>query len=300
MNDFNPDSHVMSLPLSSIDDSYSCYRLIYPKAEKLMFESMERYGQLTPVVVTNPREGRYLLIDGFKRLRTSLKLKLPALQTTVLPGGERTLKAAMLHLNRNTHSMTLMEEAIIVRALYQEHSLSQVAIGTLLGVHKSWVCRRLAVVERLNEEVLEQVRLGLVGPTISRELGKLPHGNQSATLAAIRKHNMTCRETAELVTLLMQSFRCEIDSILSYPESILSQREPDRPPLNKRLQRVLKELSFIDKRCTKLAQQLEAKPLVFNFFQESSWVLEPIAGIEQAVMNLKKALMAQEVEQVDF
>ena len=151
MNDFNPDSHVMSLPLSSIDDSYSCYRLIYPKAEKLMFESMERYGQLTPVVVTNPREGRYLLIDGFKRLRTSLKLKLPALQTTVLPGGERTLKAAMLHLNRNTHSMTLMEEAIIVRALYQEHSLSQIAIGTLLGVHKSWVCRRLAVVERLNE-----------------------------------------------------------------------------------------------------------------------------------------------------
>jgi hypothetical protein len=111
---------------------------------------------------------------------------------------------------------------------------------------------------------------------------------------------MTCRETAELVTLLMQSLRCEIDSILYYPESILSQREPDKPLLNKRLQRVLKELSFIDKRCTKLAQQLEAKPLVFNSFQESSWVIEPIAGIEQAVMNLKKALIAQEVEQVDF
>jgi ParB/RepB/Spo0J family partition protein len=300
MNDFNSDSHVMSLPLSSIDDSYSCYRLIYPKAEKRMFESIERYGQLTPVVVTSPREGRCLLIDGFKRLRASLKLKLPALQATVLPGGERVLKAAMLHLNRNTHSMTLMEEAIIVRALYQEHRLSQVAIGTLLGVHKSWVCRRLAVVERLNEEVLEQVRLGLVGPTISRELGKLPHGNQSATLAAIRKHNMTCRETAELVTLLMQSLRSEIDSILYYPESILSQRELDKPLLNKRFQRVLKELSFIDKRCTKLAQQLQVKPLVFDFFQELSWLLEPIAGIEQAMMNFKKALLVQEVAQIDF
>jgi len=300
MNDFNCDSSVMALPLSSIDDSYSCYRLIYPKAEKLMFESIERYGQLTPVVVTIPREGRYLLIDGFKRLRASLKLELPALQVTVLPGGDRALKAAMLHLNRNTHSMTLMEEAIIVRALYQEHSLTQVAIGTLLGVHKSWVCRRLAIVERLNEEVLEQVRLGLIGPTIIRELGKLPHGNQSATLAAIRKHKMTCRETAQMVTLLMQSLSSEIDKILYFPESILSQREPDRPHLNKRLQQVLKELSFIDKRCTKLTQRLQAKPLVFNFFQESSWLLEPIAGVEQAVMNLKKALMAQEVAQIDF
>ena len=58
-----------------------------------------------------------------------------------------------------------------------------------------------------------------------------------------------------------------------------------------------------DKICTLLsilAQRLQAKPLIFNFFQESSWLLEPIAGIEQAVVNLKKALSTQEVPPVDF
>lgn len=300
MNDFITERHGITMPISTIDDRYSCYRLIYPKAEKLMIESIERYGQLTSVVVSKAREGRYLMIDGFKRLRASRSLERPSLQATVIQAGERALKAAILHLNRKTHSMTAMEEAVIVRALYREHKLTQLAIAALLGYHKSWVCRRLAIIDRLDAEVLDQVRLGLIGPGIIRELGKLPRGNQSAALNTIRKHRMTCRETAQLMALLLERPRWDTESILYFPEPILSQREPDKPPPNTQLQRIIKKLSRINRLCADLLQQTQAKPPSVNPFEERSQVQESFAGIEQALVNIKNALLTPETLDADF
>jgi hypothetical protein len=34
-----------------------------------MLRSMEKYGQMTPVVVSRMERGHYELLDGFKRLR---------------------------------------------------------------------------------------------------------------------------------------------------------------------------------------------------------------------------------------
>jgi ParB/RepB/Spo0J family partition protein len=300
MNNINTGNQGILLPLSNIDDRYSCYRLIYPKAEQLMSESIKRYGQLTPVIVSGPQEGRYLLIDGFKRLRASLSLERSELTATVLQAGERALKAAMLHLNRKAHSMTIMEEAVIVRALYREHKLTQVAIATLLGFHKSWVCRRLALIDRLDAEVLEQVRLGLIGPGIIRELSKLPRGNQSSAIETIRKHSMTCRETAQLVALLLENPRWNADSILYYPEPILSQRESDRPPPNAGFQKIMKGLSSVNKRCTGLLQKVQKKSMTVNISEESSQVLELVESIEQTLMNFRKALLTKEAPDVDF
>ena len=39
-----------------------------------------------------------------------------------------------------------------MQALVREDGLSQVEAAELLGRHKSWVCRRLALLERLGDE----------------------------------------------------------------------------------------------------------------------------------------------------
>ena len=76
-----------------------------------------------------------------------------------------------------------------MQALVREDGLTQVAAGHLLGRHKSWVCRRLALLERLSETVKEDLRLGLVGPALARQLTRLPAGNQTALLAVTRRRN---------------------------------------------------------------------------------------------------------------
>ncbi len=53
----------------------------------------------------------------------------------------------------------------------------------LLNKHKSWVCRRLALLERLGPEAQAELRLGLMSPGLARQLTRLPTGNQAAVLA---------------------------------------------------------------------------------------------------------------------
>lgn len=285
-----------TLPLGRINDRYSSYRLIYPKADKAMTASIERYGQLSPVVVGPAQKDNYPMIDGFKRLRASRRLGLPDLRVTVLQAGERALKAAMFHLNKKHHSMTAMEEAVIVRALYREHDLTQEAIGTLLGYHKSWVNRRLALLDRLDEDVLEQVRLGLIGPGMIRELAKLPRGNQTAALDTIYKHTMTCRESAQLVSLILENPRWAIDSILYYPEPILSKREPDRPGCNTKHQRFMKRLSSINRRCEDLFQGIDEKPWIIHSTEEFSQVQALIDRIEATLKCILKKLKTSDAD----
>ncbi len=61
-----PES-LLELPCAQIGECYGRYRLHQPEAERAMARSLDRYGQLSPVVVCQ-REGHYELIDGFKRL----------------------------------------------------------------------------------------------------------------------------------------------------------------------------------------------------------------------------------------
>ena len=100
-----------------------------------------------------------------------------------------------------------MEEAWIVQALVRDDGLTQVEAAHLLGQHKSWVCRRLALLERLSVEVKEDLRLGLVGPALARQLTRLPAGNQQAVLALTRREALTAQEVSGVIDLLQGASR---------------------------------------------------------------------------------------------
>ena len=123
----------------------------------------------------------------------------------VLELSETAAIAAVMSLNRAGRGLSDLEQAFCVRALVREHELSQVAVGELLGKHKSWVCRRLALAERLCSSVADDVRSGLITTTVAREVARLPRGNQPEVTAAIARGALTSREGAMLVTLYEQS-----------------------------------------------------------------------------------------------
>ena len=82
-----------------------------------------------------------------------------------------TAKAAVYTLNSMQGAVQALEEAWIVHALVREDGLSQPAVATLLGRHKSWVCRRLALLEKLAESAREELGLGLISTTVARQRG---------------------------------------------------------------------------------------------------------------------------------
>jgi len=169
-----------------------------------MARSLERYGQLSPVVVCQ-RQGRYELIDGFKRLGAARGLaRMKRLWARLLEADERTAKAAIYGLNRAGGRTRELEEAWIIQALVREDGLSQVEVAELLGRHKTWVCRRLALIERLGREAREELRVGLLSPTAARQMVRLPEGNQAAVLEVVRREALSNAELAGVVDLLLK------------------------------------------------------------------------------------------------
>jgi ParB/RepB/Spo0J family partition protein len=245
------------LPLEEIGEGYRSLRLVTPRAEKQMQESLKHYGQMSPVVVCQGAKDNYELLDGFKRLRASRELGKSALRARVLALGPRAAKAAVLCLNWVSRSVIDLEEGWVVHALCRDDGLTQVEVGHLLGRDKSWVCRRLSLVERLSGEVQSQLRLGLITGTVGRELARLPRGNQERVLAVIAKHEIGSREVAALVDLLRESNRAEHQRILRAPREALAAEGKGPavvrdPRLAKTGNQLLRDLSWMERSCARV------------------------------------------------
>jgi ParB/RepB/Spo0J family partition protein len=198
-----------------------------------MAGSLRRWGQLSPVVVCRRRQELEVL-DGFKRLAAARQVAgWATLSVRVVDVDERTAKAAILGLNRGQRPVRELEEAWIVQALVRDDGLTQVEAAHLLGQHKSWVCRRLALLERLSVEVKEDLRLGLLGPALARQLVRLPAGNdasgnervgnQQAVLALVRRETLTAQEVSEVIDLLAGASDEQAAFVLEKPREALAQ-----------------------------------------------------------------------------
>jgi ParB-like chromosome segregation protein Spo0J len=153
---------------------------------------VERIGVLSPVLVATAVEtGRLVLVDGFKRVRVVTDRGGQSMWTMRSAFDAAAAKIAMVVANAAHQGLCDLEEAWIVRSLCREHKLTQAEVGKALRRDKSWVCRRLMLAERLEGELQEEVRLGLLSSTVARELVRLPRGNQLKMARAVRAHELT-------------------------------------------------------------------------------------------------------------
>ncbi len=226
-----PMDEIRALALDEIGDRYQRYRLRAVEAEEAMARSLRRYGQISPIVVCL-RPERLELIDGFKRLAAARTVPgLTRLSARAVEVDERGAKAALYGLNCVGRRPQELEEAWIVSSLVREDGLSQMEVADLLGRHKSWVCRRLALLEKLGPEAREDLRLGLLSPTAARQLTRLPAGNQPEVLAAARRASLSAEELRGVVDLLLASASREKElHILAGPREALRQARAEMPP----------------------------------------------------------------------
>jgi ParB-like chromosome segregation protein Spo0J len=247
------DSYSAELRFMAVDQlgqQYRRYRLPDPEAEIAMAGSLRRYGQQTPLVVCL-REETHEVLDGFKRLVAARVLGLKTLSTRSLEVDERLAKAAILGLNQIGRRTRDWEEAWIVHALVREDGLTQDEVAELLSRHKSWVCRRLALVEKLAGPAREDLRLGLLSVTAARSLVRLPAGNQVHLLATLHREKLTATELNGVVDLLKAApGQTQEEYILDQPRQALRQARQGTgwawdPRLSASGNRVAKRLTYV-------------------------------------------------------
>jgi ParB-like chromosome segregation protein Spo0J len=217
-----PAVEVRAVPLTSLGEKYRRYRLADPAAEEAMARSLLRYGQLAPLTACW-REGRTELLDGFKRRTAAAQLSWPTLRVRLVQVDERAAKAAIFGLNGTGRQPNELEEAWIVQALVREDGMSQVEVAQLLDRHKSWVCRRLAFLERLGAEAQADLRLGLLSAGLARQLTRLPVGNQAEVLTTARREALTLVEVQGLIDLLRSASPEQQAVLLQDPRAALVQ-----------------------------------------------------------------------------
>ena len=176
-------------------------RLLDRQALVGMRRSLESYGQLTALVVF-PEGGRLEVIDGFKRAHAARMLGWPTLLASVVAVGSVDAKLRLRELHEG-RGLTELEEAWLVRALHREDHLTQPDIARLLSRHKSWVWRRLMLVESLEPSVQNDVRLGLLAPRAAVAVSRLPRGNQEGASNVVMRRGLTVRQTDLMVEALL-------------------------------------------------------------------------------------------------
>lgn len=261
------DTLTESISRDALDGRYGRLRLPQPRLERAMADSMRRYGQLSPVVGTR-RGDVVAVVDGFKRVQAARVCGVEVLRVRVMELKERAAVAAIYGLNRGSRGLADLEEAFVVRELVRELGMTQPEAGELLGRDKSWVCRRLMLAERLEAQVQDDVRVGLVPISVARELVRLPRGNQAEVAAAVHRNALTSRDAALLVTLFEGTVeRAQQQALLADPRGHLEahrgteQVTPHDPRLGLRANRLRRQAAQTTEALARLQRMLGELPV---------------------------------------
>jgi ParB/RepB/Spo0J family partition protein len=224
------------VPLPELGTVLGRARCPQPAQLQRMRHSLSTHGQMTPVIAVE-RESKLELVDGFKRRAAAAQMGWRELLVDVRRLDERAQWAAMLTLNRTPGALSVLEEGLILRELYQS-GLTQAELAQLAGRHKSWVSRRLGLVERLHPDLLEWVRTGLMSPGTARRLMVLPAGNQLELAAVVTQASLSTEDTELLVSLWQKASEPAIRTfLLKEPRMALQNARPEKSqaPVDPRL-----------------------------------------------------------------
>ena len=257
---------IAELPLESLDLTYAKLRVLRPGLERRLLSSLGEAGQKSPVVVVAASEaGRYVVIDGHKRVRALTRLKADVVKAAVWEMSAVEALVAAYQMASGC-GWNAVEEGWLVWELVRGARLSMMEAGRRLDRSKAWVSGRLGLVESLPEAVLEGVRCGKIGAyTATRHL--LPFARANAAdcenlAAKMMENGFRSREVETLCRYYGGAGREGRRRMLEDPARFLkvleSTRHGDTGSLGPEEMRCLKNLELIGSVSLGLARSLPA------------------------------------------
>ncbi len=257
---------IVELPLDCLELRYAGLRVRRPTLEKRLLASIGESGQQIPVVVVAASDpGRYIVIDGYKRVRAMRLLKADAVKAVVWEmSAEQALVAA--YQQASGAGWNVVEEGWLVWELVRTMGLSESQAGQRLERSKGWVSGRLGLVEKLPEAVLEGVRSGKIGAyTATRHLlpfARANAGDCESLAVKMIENGFRSREVETLCRYYGSASKEGRGRMLEDPARFLkaleSTRHKDAGSLSAEEMRCLKNLELIGNVSLGLARSLPA------------------------------------------
>lgn len=190
----------MELELGQLDLRYEGLRVRHPEREGRLLASLAEAGQQAPIVVVAASE-RYVVVDGFRRVRALRQLHRDVVRATVWEMGEAEALLLSRSLRTGEGESTL-EQGWLLEALHRTFGMSQETLARSFGRSPSWVSRRLSLVEELPATVQELVREGRIGAYVAMRclapMARATPDDCEALASAIAGARVSSREVVRL------------------------------------------------------------------------------------------------------
>ena len=215
---------IMELDLHQLDLRYDHTRFYTSAGQLRMQKSLKQYGQLTPVVVTGGHGKPFILVDGYKRVKALVLAGCDTVLAEVWDLKEEKALLAVLAANQ-ARGWEALEQAAVIQELHRNFQYSLTAIAQGIGRDKSFVKRKLDLLESLPEEIIEVVVSGhLPVWTASRVLSPLARANADhARLLAqgLKADPLSNRELSSLFAHYKRANRKVREKIINQPHLFL-------------------------------------------------------------------------------
>lgn len=210
---------IMEIDLHLLDLRYGHTRIKNGKGLAKMEKSISHFGQIVPVLAI-AQENTFILIDGFQRLRALKGCGHDCIKVQVLEEDEAGALFILLAKN-NDRQWEVIEQASIIQELHSRFTYSFEEIGKRLGRDKSWVKRRLDLIDSLPEEIQQAVMDGKVSSwSASHVLVPLSRVNEQDAIRLtdkLLKDSLSTRELTTLYDHYKKSNRTVRDRIIDDP-----------------------------------------------------------------------------------
>lgn len=150
---------MQEVEINKIDTRFEHVRLKDKIREKILLTSILQYGIKEPLKCVVKKDGELILLDGFKRLRSCIKLSVHVVPVISLGSDETTAILELIRLSNN-HSLNILEQAALVDELKDKYNMSIKEISGHLERSPAWVCVRSGIIDEMSETVKDAVFSG--------------------------------------------------------------------------------------------------------------------------------------------
>jgi len=152
---------VKEIEIAHLHLRYAHTRVHGPERVSSLASSIERFGQIIPVIALREGVDSFVLIDGYLRVKAVQRCLGDTVAAEIWECKEEEALVEVL-ARAHTRKWDLLEEAALLRELHQQHHLSQSRIASMLGRKQGWVSGRLALYNALSEDLVELIRKGCI------------------------------------------------------------------------------------------------------------------------------------------
>ena len=277
----------MELELHQLELRYERVRKRAPGAERALVGSLAEHGQQLPIVVVG-EDARFIVIDGYKRVRALRRLSRDTVRATDWRLPE--IEALLLERRLRVRGEDALDQAWLLAELQERFGLSLEELGDRFERSKSWVSRRLGLIQTLPALIQDQVRSGaLAAHAAMKYLLPLARANAAAAAqlaATIAPLRLSSRQVGALYAGWQSGTQRTRQLIVERPQVYLQARSVEQPASPSATERWLNDLGALSGIARRACRTLEGGLLREVLAQERAEAEQGFERMRQALQRL--------------